>query len=64
MKREELARQLAERRHISRAEACDELDQMVHQILKALRQGEPADMPGVGRLTSAESSVVTKKPKA
>jgi nucleoid DNA-binding protein len=65
MKREDLARQLAERRHISRAEACDELDQVVHQILKALRHGESADVPGVGRLTATKDGVVApvKPPK-
>ena len=50
MKREELARQLANRRHISRAQASDELDQVVHRILTSLRQGEAADVPGVGQL--------------
>lgn len=66
MKRQELARQLAERRHITRAEACDELDQVVHRILTSLRQGQPAEVPGIGQL-KAETKAgagAGKKPKA
>ena len=26
------------------------MDEMVHKILKALREGQPVELPGVGRL--------------
>ena len=52
MKREELARKLAKQSHVSRAEARDQVDEVVRKILKSLRQGQPVELPGVGRLTS------------
>ena len=52
MKREELARQLARQKKVSSAQARDQVDEMVRKILKALRQGQPVELPGVGRLVS------------
>ena len=52
MKREELARKLAKQSHLSRAEACDQVDEVVRKILKSLRQGQTVELPGVGRLIS------------
>jgi nucleoid DNA-binding protein len=52
MKREELARALADKEHVTRAAARDTLDAIIHEILTQLRDGQPADMPGVGRLIS------------
>ena len=50
MKREELARKLAQQRKVSSAQARDQVDEMVRKILKALREGQPVELPGVGRL--------------
>lgn len=50
MKREELARKLARQSHVSSAQARDQVDEMVRKILKALREGRPVKLPGVGRL--------------
>jgi nucleoid DNA-binding protein len=52
MKREELARKLARQNKVSSAQARDQVDEMVRKILKALRQGQPVELPGVGRLVS------------
>jgi nucleoid DNA-binding protein len=52
MKREELARKLAQQSRVSRAQARDQVDEMVRKILKALREGQPVELPGVGRLVS------------
>jgi nucleoid DNA-binding protein len=52
MKREDLAGQLAQQNRVSRAQARDEVDEMVRKILKALREGRPVELPGVGRLVS------------
>jgi nucleoid DNA-binding protein len=49
MKKAELARRLAKREGLSNAEAADELDRAVHEILTALRKGEPASLPGLGK---------------
>jgi nucleoid DNA-binding protein len=52
MKHEELARTLAREQRLTRAEARDQVDELVHKILKALRQGDPVELPGVGRLVA------------
>ena len=52
MKREELARKLSEQSHVTRAEARDQVDELVRKILKSLREGTPVELPGVGRLVS------------
>ncbi len=52
MKREELARKLARQSNVSSAQARDQVDEMVRKILKALREGQPVELPGVGRLTA------------
>ncbi len=75
MKREDLARVLADKEHVSRAAARDTLDAIIHEILTHLREGQAAEMPGVGRLISpipeksrdskgTESVGVKKLPKA
>lgn len=52
MKRVELARKLAARSKVTRAEARDQVDEAVRKILKSLRSGRPVQLPGVGRLFS------------
>ena len=52
MKRDELARKLAREAHLPPAAARDEVDRLVHKILKSLRRGKPVEFPGVGRLVS------------
>ncbi len=53
IKREDLARALAERSRLTQGEAQDELDRLVHGIVRSLRRGRAAEMPGIGRLTPA-----------
>jgi nucleoid DNA-binding protein len=50
MKREELARRFASENRVSRAQARDQVDALVHKILKSVRQGRAVDLPGLGRL--------------
>lgn len=50
MKREELARTLAQQAHLTGAAARDRVDELVHDILKALRKGRPVELRGVGKL--------------
>jgi nucleoid DNA-binding protein len=49
MKKPEIAKRLARRSRISRGEAADQLDRVVHDILSSLRSGQPAALPGLGR---------------
>jgi nucleoid DNA-binding protein len=48
MNKGELANRLARETHRSKAAAADEVDRVVHQILKNLRRGERARLPGLG----------------
>ena len=48
MKKAELAAKLAEQTHLSEAEAADQLDRVVHAIVRNLRKGKPARLPGLG----------------
>ena len=53
MKNEDLDKALARRTRKSRAKARDEIDDLVQEILRKLRAGEPVDLPGLGKLVSA-----------
>jgi nucleoid DNA-binding protein len=48
MKKPELAKRLARQAGVSKAEAADQLDRVVHQILSKLRRGQAAPLPGLG----------------
>jgi len=48
MKKEQLARRLAKESRITTAAAADQLDRVMHDILKRVRRGENASLPGLG----------------
>jgi nucleoid DNA-binding protein len=49
MKKPEFARRLARQVSTSPEEAADQLDQVVHDIVRKLRAGKRAAMPGLGQ---------------
>jgi nucleoid DNA-binding protein len=51
MKKPEIAKRLARQSGLSRAEAADELDRVVHRILSNLKRGQEVPLPGLGKLT-------------
>ena len=51
MKKPEIAKRLARQSGVSSAEAADQLDRVVHQILSKLRRGQAVPLPGLGRFT-------------
>jgi nucleoid DNA-binding protein len=51
MKREELAKTLARQTGLSKSEARNEVDELVHNILDKLRRGRQVKLPGVGKLS-------------
>ena len=51
MRKPEIAKRLARQAGVSNAEAADQLDRVVHQILSKLRKGKPAPFPGLGQFT-------------
>ena len=42
---------MAKQSGVSPAEAADQLDRVVHQIVSRLRKGEQAQLPGLGKFT-------------
>jgi nucleoid DNA-binding protein len=52
MKQEELARELARETRLPTAVAQDQIDELVHRIVKKLRQGQPVKLPGLGKLVT------------
>ena len=60
MKREELARKLSQQSHVTRAEARDQVDELVRKILKSLREGTPVELPGVGRLVAKQRPILKR----
>jgi nucleoid DNA-binding protein len=55
MKKPDLAKRLARRSGLSVAEAADQLDRAVHQIVRKLRRGEEARLPGLGKLSPGKA---------
>jgi nucleoid DNA-binding protein len=51
MRKPEIAKRLARQSGVSNAEAADQLDRVVHQILSKLRKGKTAPFPGLGQFT-------------
>ena len=54
MKKSGLARRLAKQKQISPAEAADQLDRVVAEIVAHLRQGKSVPVPGLGQFTPAD----------
>jgi nucleoid DNA-binding protein len=50
MKRDVLTERIARQTRTSRAEAADGLDTVVHQLIRNLRAGKRAELPGLGNL--------------
>jgi len=44
-----MAKRLARRSGVSAAQAADRLDEAVYQILRKLRRGQEAPLPGLGK---------------
>jgi nucleoid DNA-binding protein len=51
MKKSELAKDLARQNGVRTGNAADELDLLIHQIIRTLRGGQPARLPGLGTIT-------------
>ncbi|MBI4877158.1 MAG: HU family DNA-binding protein [Acidobacteria bacterium] len=48
MKKNDLAERLASLTQTTPAVAADQLDRIVHRILQSLKNGKPAELPGLG----------------
>jgi len=50
VKRKQIARTLARQKRLPEAVAGDQVDELVHNILKKLQKGQPVELPGLGKL--------------
>jgi nucleoid DNA-binding protein len=50
MKKAELANQEGRRQRVAPGNAADQMDRVVNQIVRALRSGRPAELPGLGTI--------------
>ena len=50
MKKSELVRKVARKHSIEPGAAADSIDRLVNEIVSALRRGEEAHLPGLGKL--------------
>lgn len=50
MKPDDFTRTIARKTRISHAAARDQVDEVVHKILKTLKKGKPVKLPGLGKL--------------
>jgi nucleoid DNA-binding protein len=58
MRKQEIAKQLARQSGVTQGEAADRLDRVVHDILERLREGKPADFPGMGHFHSGANGKI------
>lgn len=56
MKRAEFTKRLAKQSKLSRAAAADQLDLVVRDILKRVRKGQPASLPGLGTFAAGQDA--------
>jgi nucleoid DNA-binding protein len=56
MKKPDLAKRLARRSGLSVGEAADQLDRAVQQIVRQLRHGREARLPGLGKFSPKAAS--------
>ena len=50
MKKPNLAREVAKRNGVQKGAAADQMDRVVTRIIRTLRRGQPARLPGLGTL--------------
>lgn len=50
MKKPDLARDVAKRNGVEKGAAADQMDRVVTRIIRTLRRGQPARLPGLGTL--------------
>jgi nucleoid DNA-binding protein len=62
MKKAELTREIALQSKLSRADAADQLDRVVHEILQRVRKGQPATLPGLGTFAAGQDGTMPSRP--
>ena len=55
MKKPHIAKRLAKRAGVTKAEAADQLDHVVNDIVSQLRSGQAASLPGLGKFVPGQT---------
>ena len=63
MKKPEIAKRIARQSGVSQAEAADQLDRIVQQILLNLRKGKETPLPGLGKFIHGPHGSVAFEPE-
>ena len=63
MKKPDIAKQLARRSRLSRAEAADRLDGVLHEILSNLRRAGESTLPGLGKFKKGDDGRLAFEPE-
>lgn len=58
MKKDDLMREIALKAKLSRADAADQLDRVVHEILQRVRKGQSATLPGLGSFIAGKDGPI------
>ncbi len=61
MEKKDLTAQLAAENNMTAAEAADELDRIMHQIMRRLRRGQAASLPGLGKFSPGQTAPFSTK---
>lgn len=60
----QVIRQLAKRSSVTQAEAADQIDRYIHDVLQKLRKGQRVPVPGVGVISPGRNSQLMKESNA
>ncbi|HZU28275.1 MAG TPA: HU family DNA-binding protein [Bryobacteraceae bacterium] len=60
-RKKDIAKRLAGKLHVSPEAAADQVDRAVDEILRKVRQGKNATLPGIGVLGPAERPVRARR---
>ena len=63
MKKSELTKEVARQRGVEAEAAADQLDLAVTKIIRALKNGRPARLPGLGTISPGKPWVFRQEPK-
>jgi nucleoid DNA-binding protein len=62
MKKSDLIKQMASQHGVEPGTAADQMDKAVNQLLRALRSGHPARLPGLGTISPGKRWVFRQEP--
>ena len=59
MKRQDITSNIARETHTSKARTADEVDRVVNEVIRKIRRGQKAELPGLGSIGVAARQPAT-----